>query len=205
MYSGVFGYVPVRTPDGSKPIREIKAGDIVCGGSGADVAVFDVKIMYLSPNARTTPYLVPPGYGGATTCVALAPGTCVRFEGETVFHEIDVSAGSFERPTLEHPYTYYALQFENERESYYAGGLQILGGAHLRQVSLPYDEFMKLVHEKYGAEISDEFLAKIMTQVKHTEDGRVIFRIRKKVTDIMPASTAHVHDDDEHGSEAAHA
>lgn len=195
MYSGVFGYVPVRTPDGEKPIRDIKAGDIVCGGSGAEVAVYDVKSSFMSPDPRSTPYLIRPGYKGATTGVAIAPGTCIRFEGETVFHEIDVSAGDFERPTLEYPYTYYALQFENENESYYAGGLQILGGAHLRQVSLPYDEFMKLVHMKYGAEISDEFMAKLMSQVKQTEDGRVIFRMHKKVTEPMPASTVVVHDE----------
>jgi hypothetical protein len=138
---------PVLTPEGYRPISELRAGDKVMTAAGVAVAAVRVVAMPVVGGSETNPYVIPVGEFGATEDLPISPDHRVAVAGRGM---VPAKELGLERKIMEGSFLYFNVELP-EGANMIVAGVEVESLANVRRMVVPLAVFKQLIERKYGA------------------------------------------------------
>lgn len=175
------GNAPVLTPSGYRRIDSLQTGDMIKTADGRIVAIQRIKTVVAAPGAMSNPYIIPAGYWGATTTLAISPRHRIAVPGRGMVEACDL--GLKQLPMREH-WIYYNVSLPNwETDNLVVAGVEVESLAPVERVRMTLGALRTLLVKKYGtAAISKEVVDRVLATCRLGADGLVEAPVIRKRT-----------------------
>jgi hypothetical protein len=137
---------PVLTPEGYRPISELRAGDKIMTAAGVAVAAVRVVAMPVVGGSETNPYVIPAGQYGATEDLPISPDHRVAVAGRGM---IPAKELGLERKVMDGRFLYFNVELP-EGANMIVAGVEVESLANVRRMVVPLAVFNQLIERKYG-------------------------------------------------------
>jgi len=166
-----FGNAPVLTPTGYRTMDSFRTGDNVQTADGRVVKVQRVLRQRIPASPQTNPYRIARGQFGATQSVLISPDHRVAVAGRGLIEACRLGLPQVERTGI---LTYYNLELPDwKRDNMVVAGVEVESLAPVRRIRISYAEFIRMLRNQYGNQLTAATLENIRRKCVFAEDGTV--------------------------------
>lgn len=164
------GSARVLTQAGYRRIATLRAGDRVKTADGRVVAITQVAIHEVAATAATQPYVIPQGRYGAVRDIHISPDHKILVDGAMIEAK---HAPGLTRDRRQGTLTYYNLELPDPADCMVVDGVTCESLSHVRRMVVTLAEFLSMLRDQYGAQLSPHILQRIKQNCRFLNDGRV--------------------------------